>query len=260
MSEATVLHISRTTSLIVLAGGVVVLLGWATNTQVLYKPTSNAPVITPWTASCFTALGIAIFGQSWRKFVWGRALMALGGAFVIAAMSLTITEYAVGSLRGFDTLLFPGQMATLSMGHPGRPSLQAVLAFLALTFSTLGTLWEDKRAKHGRWIEGLVFVSSSIALLALFGYAFSVPALFVSPELKGGGLSPYSAIQQFSNSVPRFRHCPLDHRTPFVHREPPRHSRPGWVPRSIAVSCLYSHASFIRLAANGGRAKGMDFT
>jgi hypothetical protein len=194
MNEVTASRISRTASLLVAASGIIVLLGWATNTELLYKPTANSPVITPWTASCFTALGIAIFGQSWRKFIWGRALMALGGAFVMATMSLMMTEYTVGSLRGVDTLLFPDRVAALSMGHPGRPSLQAALAFLAMAFSTLGTLWEDKRAQHGRWIEGLVFFSSSVALLALFGYAFSVPALFASPELKGGGLSPYSAI------------------------------------------------------------------
>ncbi len=110
-------------------------------------------------------------------------------------------EDLIGRVGGIDALLFPRAMAALGMDHPGRPSLQAMLALLALTFSMLGTLWEDKMPPSGRWIEGSIYFGGAIALLSLFGYAFSASVLFASPVAKGSGLSPYSAILLLSSAV-----------------------------------------------------------
>jgi len=194
MSEASLLRLSRTASLLAVAGGTAVLLGWAAGTEALYQPTPNAPVITPWTAFCCASLGLAIFGRSWRTAWWGGVLMVLGGSLVMVVAGLSAGEYAFGDLRGFDTLLFSAQVSLLPMNHPGRPSIQALAALLALACVAWTGVFQNKAAYPERWIEAFVLFSGTIALLALFGYAFSVPVLFASPTLRGTGLSPYSAI------------------------------------------------------------------
>ena len=173
--------------LLVPVGGILVLLGWATGTEVLYRPTPNAPVITPWTAACFTALGVAIFGQSRRKYRWGKGLAIVGGTVVLGAISVMLGEYAIGNLPGFDTLLFPSRVSGLPMDHPGRPSVRAITVLLALTCASWGALFKDKWNPLGRWIEGLVWLSAAIALLALFGYAFSMPVLLRFPHVERDG-------------------------------------------------------------------------
>jgi hypothetical protein len=123
-----------------------------------------------------------------------KVFVTVGGLFVMAAMSFVLIEYAVGSIGGFDRMLFSGKADLLSMGHPGRPSVQSAVSFIALIFVTLGDMRQNDKAGGGLWREGLVFISASIAVLALFGYAFSATALFLTPALKGVGLSPYAAI------------------------------------------------------------------
>jgi hypothetical protein len=87
------------------------------------------------------------------------------------------------------------------MGHPGRPSVQAALSFLALSVAALAGLRQRQTIRHGRWVEALIFVSSSIALLTLFGYACSASTLFGAPTIKGVGLSPYSSVLFLASSL-----------------------------------------------------------
>jgi hypothetical protein len=123
----------------------------------------------------------------------GQFLAIAGSSCVIVIMGLILLEYLTGFKWRMDRFLFPRQIESIAPGTPGRPSLQSTLAFLSLALALLGSVRKNKGMKFSRVVEGLTLMSGGVALMAFFGYAYSVDALFSVSHLRTIGMSPYTA-------------------------------------------------------------------
>jgi hypothetical protein len=190
--KLSVSSLARANACIVFLGGAAGLFGWTTHIQVLYRVSPTMPAMFPWTAVCVLAIGIALLGRIFQNA--GGRIMVIGGAgCVIAIMGLILLEYATEGDWGFDGALFPQDIRGTLASHAGRPSIQSATAFLALGLTLFGGLRKEKTPGFSRMIEGLALLAGCIGLMAFFGYAYSVDALFSVPHLKAIGMSPYTA-------------------------------------------------------------------
>jgi hypothetical protein len=185
--------VPRVCAAIVVLGGTVGLLGWTARLPLLYRFTSQIPAMLPWTAVCVTAVGVALLGRNWRNEIAKNSITVIGSITTLVVMGFILLEYVSGTELGIDHRLFPQEVQMLSMHYPGRPAPQTALGFFLLALALLGSLRVKRGRKFDLWIEALTLFSAGIALMAFFGYAYSLDALFSVPHLKGIGMSPYTA-------------------------------------------------------------------
>lgn len=154
-----------------------VLAGWVLDIPTLKSVLPGAVTMKANTAVAFIAAAVALWLLAAeprdRRVRRVAHVFALG---VAAVGLLTLCEYVFGWEFGLDQLLFrepPGAPGTFS---PGRMAPTTALNFLLLG-TALVVL--DARPPHGRRLaEGLALTAALIAVLALIGYAYSVPALY----------------------------------------------------------------------------------
>ena len=162
--------------LAIIAGGVsltlglLVLLGWYTNTVIL---TRVIPAFGP--MQCNTALGFVFCGLGLLSLARGWLRLAVYcGAIVLAGGLLTLVEYAWGVNLGIDQLL----IVTTETIHPGRmsPATATSFVFIGVALVLMG---RETPSKYRALIWGMlgpVVVASGIT--ALLGYLTGVEAAY----------------------------------------------------------------------------------
>jgi hypothetical protein len=162
-------------SVVSVAVGTLVLLAWVFRLASFKNVLSEQAPMYPGTASCFTALGAALWlsqkkpshpgtAESWRKIA--AQICAL---FAVLVGSVSIGEYLTGMNGGNDLLIlqvpFPGRMAPLA----------------GLEFDILGiSLVLLNTESWGRQRVALYFalVGTVIGLITLVGHAYGAEALY----------------------------------------------------------------------------------
>jgi two-component system cell cycle sensor histidine kinase/response regulator CckA len=186
--------ICRVNAWIVFIGGVAGLFGWAAQLTQFYQFGPNIPAMMPWTAVSVTAVGVALIGRNLSSPVANTIVARMSALVVLAITAAMLFEYATGWNLGIDNLLLTGDLKKTPTDYPGRCSPQSATAFLALGLALLGGSRAEKSRRFNSMIEGLTLFSGIVALMAVFGYAYSVDALFRFPHLKAIGMSPYTAV------------------------------------------------------------------
>lgn len=157
---------------VVLAIGVIVLIGWALDITALKSVLPTFVSMKANAALVFVLLGFGML------LLWARAgtryRRALG--LTVAAMGLiTILEYFLQWDAGIDQLLFPDP-GVVGTSHPGRMSPMAAVSFL---LTGLALAWRNPMRTRGvRRADLLVLVAIVIAFLAFVGYVYGASALY----------------------------------------------------------------------------------
>lgn len=158
---------------LVLAGGILVLLGWVTGSAAL---TSLAPVIGSMKANaalCFFLLGAATLSmrrRGHRRTIVRRILSAA----VILVATLTLAEYAFEADLGIDELLAT-DVGAFGTPYPGRMAHTTAICFVLLGIA-LATRSNVRRARI-RQSDLLVVAAALIAFIALTGYLYGASVL-----------------------------------------------------------------------------------
>jgi PAS domain S-box-containing protein len=175
-------HISRVASGIVIAVGLLVLVGWLFSISTL---TSLLPGLATMKAN--TALAFVLAGLSlWLTHTKGKDqwidLIAKGCAtFAFLIGLLTLSEYVFGWDLGIDQWLFRDTL-TPENAYPGRMSPVAALNLSMLGFALLIL----NRHQYPWPVDGFGLLVLLLSMLALIGYAYGVPSLY--------DFFPYSSI------------------------------------------------------------------
>jgi PAS domain S-box-containing protein len=157
---------SRVLSGGVVALGLLVLVGWTFDIQVLKSPPPSLESMKANTAFSFVLLGIALWssrtgrGQPWRS---------ASASVVLLIAALTVLEYVTGRGLGIDEVLFRDHLVDRA---PGRMAPVSALNFMlfgaALLLADLG------RRRAG---DFAVMLAGGISFLSVCGYLFGAPAL-----------------------------------------------------------------------------------
>ncbi|MFQ5898622.1 MAG: GAF domain-containing protein [Candidatus Methylomirabilia bacterium] len=149
--------------------GLVVLVGWSTQTAVLVQMHPAFPEM-----QYNTALGFVLFGVGLLSLVYGRPRPAIACGGVVAAVGLlTLIEYIFGVDLGIDQLLMEDYVSFAS-SHPGRMAPNTALSF-ALSGAALLVMSSSARPRRRFLISGLLgSVVAALGMVAFFGYLSGV--------------------------------------------------------------------------------------
>lgn len=190
---------ARVAAGVAVALGIAVLAGWWLRDSTLASGASGAPLASANSALKAILLGIALALDTWLSATrrW-RLLGVACAAMSLAIAVFTILEHALGVSTALDHALIGGPGAPLAPYH-GKPSLQTAITF-ALLSSAL--LLGRGRGARARVREVLALAGGSVALIALFGYLFDIPALYgVEIHVAVVGMAIPTAVAALSLSL-----------------------------------------------------------
>lgn len=170
------LRIPQIAVALVIGSGVLVLLGWQFNIELLKTGFPGNPItMKANTAFCFLLAGIALaLSQNNRqRRRWYRLTLALA-AVVIAVGALTLIEYGFGWNLHIDQLLF--QHIATPNSYPGRMGESAALNFVLVGAALL---WVGKNNQRSQWrAQSLSLLMIFIATVPLLGYLFQASIFY----------------------------------------------------------------------------------
>ncbi len=161
---------------------VVALAGWGAHVLVLARIAPGLPTMK---ANAAVSLVLASFAA----VVYGHCASRGGVRYAAAACAVvvllvgagTLAEYAFGWRLGIDQLLFHARAAA-NVPYPGRPAANAALGFVMVGLALL--CWEVRL--WGVWVSHLLaWLTATLGLLALAGYATGATALTSLPSRQG---------------------------------------------------------------------------
>jgi PAS domain S-box-containing protein len=165
---------SQVASGIVVAVGLLVLLGWLFDIAALRSILPGLATMKANTALAFVLAGLSLWLAHTGRENQRLDLLAKACATIILLIALlTLSEYIFSRDLHIDQLLFRDAL-TPEGAHPGRMSPAT-----ALNFSLLGlSLLLLDRSQVRRLIEAFTITALIISVLALLGYAYGVPSLY----------------------------------------------------------------------------------
>ena len=191
--------VARVTAGVAIALGITVLAGWWLGDSTLASGASWAPLASATTALKAVLLGIALTLDTWRSAPRRWRLLGLAcAATSLAVAAFTIAEHALGVSTALDHALIGGPGAPLAPYH-GKPSLQTAITY-ALLSSAL--LLGRRGGASARARDVLALAGGSVALVALFGYLFDIPALYgVEVRVAVVGMAIPTAVAALSLAI-----------------------------------------------------------
>ena len=168
-------RISQMASLLVIAIGCLVLLGWQFDISLLK---SGFPGMTSTmkanTAICFLLAGVSLrLLQYQRTRLHNRIAQGMAGFIIIMGL-LTLSEYIFGWKLGIDQWLFRDFVSSATP-YPGRMGINTALNFVLMG---LALLLLGQNSQRDTWLAQIFSsVATLISLLALFAHLFNVDIL-----------------------------------------------------------------------------------
>ncbi|MEG4351274.1 PAS domain S-box protein [Microcoleus sp. LAD1_D3] len=168
-------RISQMASLLVIAIGCLVLLGWQFDIWLLK---SGFPGMTSTmkanTALCFLLAGVSLrLLQYQRTRLHNRIAQGMAG-FIIIIGVLTLSQYIFGWKLGIDEWLFRDFVSSATP-YPGRMGVNTALNFVLMG---LALLLLGQNSQRDTWLAQIFSsVAALISLLALFAHLFNVDIL-----------------------------------------------------------------------------------
>jgi PAS domain S-box-containing protein len=175
-------QISKATTLLVIALGLVGFCGWVFHLPALTMIRPTFAAIKFNTAVLFLCLGIALWMTDSDERKYGRRILGLLVAIVAGS---TLAEYAFDINIGIDEFFFRDTHTAI---HPGRMSVATATCFLLLGLDVLPTAQKKMRRlqRHG------MMVCFAISLTALCGYLYGAASLYSMAPF--GTMSLHTAI------------------------------------------------------------------
>ncbi|MES2877658.1 MAG: diguanylate cyclase [Pseudomonadota bacterium] len=175
---------ARGFALVVIALGLVVLVGWTLDITALKSVLPGWVTMKANTALGFLMAGASLFAATRQQptLAWHRTQLVLAAGVALLGL-LTLSEYAFNVNLGIDQLLFTAPDEAVSKAPPGRMALITAAAFAlsGVALLLLDRTWARIAAQTAALLSNLV------GMLSILGYAYGATALY-----GGGGV--YSSV------------------------------------------------------------------
>ena len=155
--------------ILILVSGILVLLGWQFEVDILKTFGFGAVNLNPNSAALFILSGLTLLIQQFATPIvqW---LTRISSALIILAGFLTLIEYVAGLIFGMDILLFDGNDSAGFISHRGRIAAISALnfIFIGLGFFLLSLPGKLKLFR----MEAAIVSAFSIGTIGLLGWIF----------------------------------------------------------------------------------------
>ena len=177
-SAAALRRIALAASFIPMVEGVLVLMGWALDIEVLKRIVPGLTAMNPATAVGFIGAGAGLALISTRR----KGPTPASTAGIVLAVAVTLLGLArvlalIGIYdAGIDRLLFADKIATADFGGPNRIAPNTAVNFILIGCALLII---DRPGGRIRWPAQLLAVTAAMtSLLALMGYAYGLRSFY----------------------------------------------------------------------------------
>ncbi|HLA80592.1 MAG TPA: PAS domain-containing sensor histidine kinase, partial [Thermoleophilia bacterium] len=183
---------TRTASVIVMAVGGLVLIGWTLDIPLFKSILPGWGTMKPNAAFAFLLSGLSLWLLREKAAVgWPRRLGVLFAGTVALIGGLTLTEHLIGWDLGIDQLLFTGSPSGIGTFPSVRIATNAALNFLLIGIALLIPDVETRRG--ARPAQYLALTAAVVSLLALAGHLYGVARLqdfaFAVPMVQSAALT-----------------------------------------------------------------------
>ena len=172
---------------VVVAVGVLVLIGWQFDIGLLRSFYPGLGAMAPNSAVCFVLAGTGLwllhpaFNVGWRR--WLARLLPVG---MILVGGLTLAEYLLGVSLGIDDVLFADAGGAVQTPHHGRMAIATALEFLMLGLALMLVGVETTPAHRAARL--LVLTALVMSLVGFLGFAYGKASLYAIPLFAGVAL------------------------------------------------------------------------
>jgi len=179
--HATFRSFSLTAAVVVSLLGLLVLLGWAFDLEVLKRLVRGRVAMNPLTALMFILGGASLGLSREERFVPLARLSARAAALAVAAVGLLrLGTCLTGWDTGVDQFLFASRLGSSVNPVPNRMAPNTALTFV---LTGLGLLLLDRETSRGRRpAQYLALAAAVAAMFAVIGYAYGVDYLYNVPS------------------------------------------------------------------------------
>jgi diguanylate cyclase (GGDEF)-like protein len=153
--------------------GIIALVGWHTNTPILFQFQSQLTPMYYNTALCFLILGLGLIAI---LTPYKRGVTMLGIAVTTLA-GLTLIEYIFNVNLGIDEFVFKTSMSLHSSAR-GRMSPNTAISFVAFGLALILLSFKDTRRINYYIVLFLSMCGLTLGSLSLLGYAAHLPATY----------------------------------------------------------------------------------
>jgi PAS domain S-box-containing protein len=166
-------RIPTAASILVILTGSLVLIGWLFNIIPLQNIQPDLPKMTFNTALTHILAAFSLLLYSTKGRNTAALILAI---FVTIIGLLTLSEYLFDYHIGIDQLLFRDPAGGVETTIPGRPSPQTAATFLLISISLL--LSHTGHPRRILFAQLASLTATFLPILALVGYAYSIPSFF----------------------------------------------------------------------------------
>lgn len=182
--------LSEIFSIIIVAGGLIIFLGWALDISIFKTPGSYFSAVKTNTALCFIFLGLSLWFLQEKRLNKRNLIIGQILAFLAALIGLlTLIEYLFNINLFIDEMIFSEPWGAIQTTNPNRMANTTAIEFLLIGVTLLiidRVIWHDKFPA-----QYLMVIPGSITLLIALGYVFNT-SLY---NLQLGNIpSPYTTI------------------------------------------------------------------
>lgn len=169
----------RAIAWIVMAAGIIVMIGWILNIAVLKSISPNWITMKFTTALCFFLSGtIVYFVAEFQKdgHVLETLVLPIVSMQILMIMGVFLVATVFGIRTGIENL-FVKEITPLPQTVAGVPSVMTMINFILIAGIGMLTAFYERVRKEVLWIGALI---AGIGALALIGYIVDVPVLYYS--------------------------------------------------------------------------------
>jgi len=188
-------NISRLLALAVAFAGLLVIIGWIFDINVLKS------IIPSWismkfdTAVSFVLSGVNLYYIGRAKegeFEKAQVALSISTLILLLLMGVLFFSSLFGIRTGVEDLFVKEAAGAVKSVFPGRPSVPTMLNFLLIALAGILTIMnaDGMRAKH----KTIGLTMAAIGSLAVFGYVINIPILYYYVEGLNSAMACHTAV------------------------------------------------------------------
>lgn len=194
------LSVSQIIALIVVTLGLLVLIGWKFDIELLKSLRPDLSAMAPGSALIFVLAGtnLRLLHPRYNGYWQGKIAIILP-MLTLVISGLTLAQYVFSINLGIDELIFSDPDNSVQTEHPGRISIVASLGFLLLGMAMLIIRIESGFAQRVTRLMALVTLTMSV--VGLLGLIYGRESLYAIPAFKGVAFHTVTAMMLLAAGI-----------------------------------------------------------
>lgn len=164
-------------SILLIVLGLISLVGWQWDLEILKRPLPGTVAMNPLTALCFMVCGLALL--SILHGIGRGVLGAVLASSVAVVAALKVTALVLGNDMAPDGLLFASKLEGEILVGRNRMAPNTALCFLLAGLSLLLVSIGDRYSgKMTQWAEGIAVTLFLLAVVSMLGYVYEIKEFY----------------------------------------------------------------------------------